>query len=220
MRDSVEGSWLERLASWYQRRQQLRKPWTSHRYVALDIESTGLDPKQHHVLSMAWMSIEPPVMQIGSAQYHVFAHGADVELGQSPTIHGLTRQDFLHSSEPKQTFAMLSRALSGAILVCHHKGMDWRFLRHMSKEYGIPIQPLGIFDTLAFEKNVVFNNPNKPPQTNQLTLNACRARRNLPTYHAHHAYTDTLACAELFLAQAYSYSNNSVSAQEMLTMAR
>lgn len=198
--------WLQKLAHWYDRRQKLKQPWQSLRYVALDIESTGLDPKKHQILSIAWMSIHPPVMHLGNAQYHVFAHGQELELGQSPTIHGLTRQDFLHSSEPKQTFAMLSRALNDAVLVCHHKGMDWRFLKHIEAQYGIPFKPLAIFDTLAFEKHKLERNPHQPIHGGQLTLSACRKRYNLPDYNAHHALTDTVACAELFLAQCYGFN--------------
>ena len=52
--------WLQKLANWYDRRQKLKQPWQSLRYVALDIESTGLDPKKHQILSIAWMSIHPP----------------------------------------------------------------------------------------------------------------------------------------------------------------
>lgn len=214
------GKLLGTLANWYQRRQQLQKPWTQQRYVALDIETTGLVPAKHHILSIAWMSINPPVMHSGSAQYHVFAHGQELELGQSPTIHGLTQQDFIHSSEPKQTYAMLSRALSDAVLVCHHKGMDWRFLKYIEKEYLLNFSPLGIFDTLAFEKNRMFRNPNHPPQKGQLTLSACRARYGLPNYTSHHALSDTFSCAELFLAQAFNYSDSSVSTAELLAVAR
>ncbi|RUO45113.1 3'-5' exonuclease [Idiomarina aquatica] len=210
------GKLLGALADWYQRRQQLQKPWTQQRYVALDIETTGLDPKKHQVLAIAWMSIEPPVMHTGSAQYHVFSHGQELELGQSPTIHGLTRQDFLHSSEPRQTYAMLSRALSGAVLVCHHKGMDWRFLKHIEKQFLINFQPLGIFDTLAFEKNSFFKDPDHPPKKGQLTLSACRSRHGLPTYTSHHAFTDTLACAELFLAQAFKNAEPEMKTLELL----
>ncbi|AVJ55313.1 3'-5' exonuclease [Idiomarina sp. OT37-5b] len=214
------GKLLGALADWYQRRQQLQKPWTQQRYVALDIETTGLDPKKHQVLSIAWMSIEPPVMHTGSAQYHVFSHGQELELGQSPTIHGLTRQDFLHSSEPRQTYAMLSRALSGAVLVCHHKGMDWRFLKHIEKQYFVNFRPLGIFDTLAFEKNSMFKDLSNPPQKGQLTLNACRLRHGLPNYTSHHALTDTLSCAELFLAQAFKFSGNDATTRELIDFAR
>jgi DNA polymerase-3 subunit epsilon len=211
------GKLLGALADWYQRRQQLQKPWTQQRYVALDIETTGLDPNKHQVLSIAWMSIDPPVMHTGSAQYHVFSHGELLDLGQSPTIHGLTQQDFIHSSEPRQTYAMLSRALSGAVMVCHHKGMDWRFLKHIEKQFGIPFKPLGIFDTLAFERFVMFKDPHHPPAKGQLTLTACRKRRALPIYESHHALTDTLACAELFLAQALASSSTTTSTAELLS---
>ncbi|RUO76997.1 3'-5' exonuclease [Idiomarina seosinensis] len=198
------GQLLGRLANWYQRRQQLQQSWLKQRYVALDIESAGLDPARHQMLSIAWLSINPPVMHTGSAQYHVFSHGQQLELGQSPTIHGLTQQDFLHSSEPKQTFAMLSRALTGAVLVCHHQGMDWRFLKYAEKQYGVPFKPLAIVDTLAFEKKRFDRRQQILKDKGQLTLSACRKRYNLPDYEAHHALTDTLSCAELFLAQAYS----------------
>jgi DNA polymerase-3 subunit epsilon len=100
---------------------------------------------------------------------------------------------------------MLSRALNDAVLVCHHKGMDWRFLKHIEAEYGIPFKPLAVFDTLAFEKHKLERKPHQPILGGQLTLSACRRRYNLPEYNAHHALTDTVACAELFLAQCYGF---------------
>lgn len=210
------GKWLGALANWYQRRQQLQQPWQQQRFVALDIESTGLDPRQHQMLSIAWLSIEAPVIYTGSAQYHVFSHGQQLELGQSPTIHGLTSEDFVHSSEPRQTFGMLSRALTDAVLVCHHRGMDWRFLKYAEQQFNIPLRPLAIFDTLAFEKRRLLKNPHHVLKTGELTLSACRQRWHLPAYHSHHALTDTLACAELFLAQAYGFSQPNCSTNELV----
>lgn len=214
------GGWLTQLADWYQRRSQLKAPWQQQRYVALDIETTGLDPNKHQVLSIAWLSIEPPVIHSGSAQYHVLAQSSELQLGQSPTVHGLTEQDFLHCSDPQQTYAMLSRALNGAVLVCHHRGMDWRFLKHIQTQYHVDFQPLAIFDTLAFENNKRFKGPHYRPRKNQLTLSACRQRYGLPEYTNHHALSDTLACAELFLAQALASNDVAMTTRQLVSLSR
>ena len=208
-------SWLQQLANWYDRRQQLKQPWQQLRYVALDIESTGLSPSKHDILSIAWVSVQPPAIQLGNAQYHVFAHGQDIDLGQSPTIHGLTKDDFIHSSDPKQTFEMLSRALNDAVMVCHHKGMDWGFLKQVEKVYGIPMKPLAVFDTLAFEKKQL-EKTEGAVRKDSLTLSACRKRYGLPDYHSHHALTDAVACGELFLAQGYSVNEGELTAKHLL----
>lgn len=211
------GYWLNRLASWYQRRTLLNRPWQQLRYVALDIETNGLDPKQHDILAIAWLSINPPLMDIGDAEYHIFP--ADhVVLGQSPVIHGLTRTDFTACSAPKQVLQQLAIDLQNAVLVCHHRRLDWAFLQSAAKHYGISLKPLAIFDTLAFEQQRLQRQPQYqhglPPAL--LTLSACRDRYLLPQYTAHNALDDAIACAELFLAEVYQAADENAQVGQLL----
>ncbi|RUO65900.1 DNA polymerase-3 subunit epsilon [Pseudidiomarina planktonica] len=201
---------LNALANWLERRATLAQPWRQLRYVALDLETTGLDAQQDSLLAMAWLNIQPPLMDYGSAQYHVMGRkGRDLkrDLKQSPVIHGLLERDFLRSSEPQQTLRVLSRVLNDAVLVCHHVSLDWQFLQAAAKRYNVTLKPLAFFDTLQFERRRM-QQQNEQPKPGELTLSACRAKYNLPMYGNHHAFSDALGCGELFLAQVYQYCGN------------
>lgn len=194
------------LGNWLERRAALAQPWRELRYVAVDLEMSGLNPEQDELLALAWINIQPPLMDYGSAQYHLLGRSGRQlpDLKQSPVVHGLMERDFLNSSEPKQTLRMLSRVLNDAVLVCHHVQLDWQFLQTAARKYDIPLKPLGFFDTLQFEHQRL-QRQQEPLGRDQLTLGACRKRYKLPTYSNHHAFADALGCGELFLAQAYQF---------------
>ena len=74
------------------------------------------------------------------------------------------------------------------------------------KQANITIRPKLILDTLHIEKKRLLNQSTEIKQ-GDLTLNACRRRYELPSYHCHHALTDAQAAAELLLAQSHQISN-------------
>lgn len=181
-----------------------RKNWLQHEFVALDIESSGLDPTRDRILSIAWVIIKPPLIDYATGQYFVI-HQDIMELKQSPIIHGLVRSDFTQADELELVLTRLSAELTGRILVGHNIDMDWRFLTKAAKSCNIKLEPLRRFDTLHFEhQRLTRFSDHFPPGA--LTLEACRARYSLPISQQHHAFSDALACAELFIAQIYRFA--------------
>lgn len=191
------------LNEYWQRQKQLQKSWRTQRYIALDIETSGLDPKSDQVLAIGWIAIQPPMMDYASAHY--FVTQARPDLKQSPVVHGMVQKDFAAAAAPKEALVQLSEDLKGAVLVCHHVQFDWQFLQRFAKAHGVRLQPLAKFDTLTFEAQRLKQQQHHIAR-GSLTLNACRQRFGLPDYTAHHAFSDALACGELFLAQAYQYA--------------
>lgn len=59
--------------------------------LAVDIETTGLDPARDHVLAIGWVPVDGESIDLGGARKVVLQ--ADAEVGQSATIHGLTDDD-------------------------------------------------------------------------------------------------------------------------------
>ncbi|MDN7124591.1 3'-5' exonuclease [Pseudidiomarina terrestris] len=212
------GKWKAALQNYWQRQRRLRKSWRQQRYVALDLETSGLEPKSDQVLAMGWVVIEPPVLDYQQAQY--FVTQAQPDLKQSPVVHGLVRRDFLDATPPQQALEQLATVLNGAVLVCHHVQFDWQFLQRLAKQHQVKLQPLAKFDTLTFEAARLRQQQHHIAR-GSLTLAACRQRFRLPMYEAHHAYSDAVACGELFLAQAYQYAGSSeASLQELLAKAK
>ncbi|RUO49361.1 3'-5' exonuclease [Pseudidiomarina donghaiensis] len=189
------------LKRWLKRWLQQKKPWTEHTYVALDVESSGLDPHSDQLLAVAWVVIKPPVIDYASGRYYLIKHD-QTELKQSPVVHGLVSKDFIDPTEPVEVLRELAKVLKDNVLVCHYIRLDWGFLKQAAKQHGIKLEPLARFDTLAYEAQRLKRHQHHIAR-GELTLNACRTRYGLPEYNAHHAFSDAIACGELMLAQRY-----------------
>lgn len=196
---------VERVRNFLSRRRELARNWRDQRYIALDLETSGLDPKSDQVLAMGWVTIKPPVIDYASGQY--FVTQVNPELKQSPVVHGMVQRDFAVAEAPQKALQKLAQELEGAVLVCHHVQFDWQFLQRFAKQHQVKLQPLAKFDTLTFEAQRLKQQQHHIAR-GSLTLKACRERFQLPDYNAHHAFSDALACGELFLAQAYQYAGS------------
>src|SRR5690554_3545863 len=145
-------------------------------------------------------------MDYQTARYYLFKH-EQTELKQSPVVHGLVAKDFIETTDPREVLQQLADVLKGKVLVCHHIQLDWRFLKRAAREYGVKLEPIALFDTLAFEA-ARLKRQQHHIERGSLTLNACRKRYGLPEYNAHHAFSDAVGCGELMLAQGYKYAGN------------
>lgn len=206
-------SW-QRLGDYWRRYRKLNKSWREHTYIALDLETSGLDPKRDQVLALGWVTVKPPVIDYAQSRY--FITQENPELKQSPVVHGMVQRDFAAAEEPRKALELLAQELSDAVLVCHHTQFDWQFLKRFAKQHGVRVTPLAKFDTLTFEAQRLKQQQHHIAR-GSLTLQACRDRFRLPNYQAHHALSDAIACGELFLAQAYQYGGHArVSLKELL----
>lgn len=191
------------LADSEQRKRMLKGGWQEARYVALDLETDGLEPDKHRILAAGWVPLSPPWIELKQADYGVVR--STQPLSQSAVIHGLSEQDLRHGEPLAKVLRRLARWLDGAVLVAHHAPFDWEFLRRAFAQENIPCQPLALLDTLRLEQKRLSRHKDWL-ERNELTLAACRQRYELPAMQQHHALSDAVACAELFLAQAYAYS--------------
>ncbi len=209
---------FNRLITWLRRRRELARPWQQLRYIALDLETSGLHPKTDSLLALAWIEIKPPQLDYRSARYFVLGQH-DTDLKQSPVVHGLRQQHFADPVEVRQALTDLARILDGAVLVCHHVQLDWQFLQTAARQHNIPLRPLALFDTLQFDARRLRKQHHHIAR-GSLTLASCRQRYQLPVYQAHHAFDDAVGCGELFLAQAYHFGGQArVSASEIIGQA-
>lgn len=159
--------------------------------LALDLETTGLDPDLDHVVSLGWVPIEHrQVVLAGAAHVLVRPPGP---IGESATIHGLTDAHVADAPPLGDVLPSLLDALSGRVLVAHHAPMEVGFLGR-----ALPGFAPSYVDTLAVERRL-HRDRELPPGF--LRLDASRRRHGLPSYAAHSALSDALAAAELLLAQ-------------------
>jgi DNA polymerase-3 subunit epsilon len=191
------------LTRYLKRRRLLSKNVLKQRYLVIDLELTGLDAKQHEIVSLAWVLIDNQCIKMSQSQHLV---NKDVKsLEQSPVFHGISDTTLAQGQSLNSILHALSAHFSDCILVFHNAMLDWGFLKVALKAANITTRPKLILDTLQIEKKRLLQQCAEIKQ-DDLTLNACRARYELPRYHCHHALTDAQATAELLLAQYHQIS--------------
>ena len=191
------------LSRYIKRRQLLAKNAFSQRYLVIDLELTGLDPKQHEIVSVAWVVIDNQCIKMSESQHFI---NKDVKsLEQSPVFHGISTDSVAQGQSLQSILMSLSAHFSDCILVFHNAMLDWGFLKLALKNAGVTQRPKLIIDTLQIEKKRLLQHTSDI-KLDDLTLNECRNRYDLPSYHCHHALTDAQATAELLLAQCHQIS--------------
>lgn len=177
-----------------------RRDWERGRYLALDLELTGLDPRTAEILSVGSIPIDGrDIIHAGATHVLAAPHG---EVGQSASIHGLTDDEVAAGLPLEDVIPGVLEALAGRVLVAHHARVELGFLSQACERlYGAPLLARTI-DTMLLQRRVLRINSDAEVRAGVLRLQAARDHFGLPRYRSHHALTDAIASGELFLAQA------------------
>ncbi|WP_299444679.1 exonuclease domain-containing protein [uncultured Phycicoccus sp.] len=167
--------------------------------LALDIETTGLDPRTDRVLSLGWVPVDGGRVVLGGAGHVVVSDAGEV--GQSATVHGITDDALATGSRLDEVLPEVLAALSGRVLLAHFARIETEFLGSACERLWGAGMPCEVVDTFELERRAVGGVWGGATPPGALRLWAARQRRGLPVYRAHEALTDALACAELYLAQ-------------------
>lgn len=174
-------------------------PVAELRLLAIDLETTGLDPRRDSIVSIGLVPVDGASIELGGAGHVVVRTDSDV--GQSPVFHGITDDDVAAGLPLAGALDEVLRALTGRVLLAHHAGIEAGFLGAACRSvHGAPL-PLRVVDTMALQRRLLWSGWQEDPPDGSLRLWAARERFGLPRYRAHHALADAMACAELYLAQ-------------------
>lgn len=186
--------------------------------LAVDMETTGLDPKRDRLLSIGWVALDGLEIDLSSAG-HVFIRpetsdaavpggggdgsetSVDEGVGQSATVHGLTDDALAAGVRLSEAVERLLAALTGRVMLVHFAPIETGFLDAACRSlYGVGA-PVTCLDTLELQRRLLTGGSDAALPAGALRLAAARETLGLPRYGAHEALTDALACAELYLAQ-------------------
>lgn len=187
--------------------------------LAVDLETTGFDPRRHRALSVGFVPVDGGGIALGGAEAVLLrpepGRGLDDEgVGQSATVHGITDDAVATGESVEAVLDQIFSALKGRILLAHYSPIETDFLSVLCQTtYGVR-PPLQVIDTLELQRRVVVGGPENEfrsaPDPEELRLGAARQRYGLPRYRAHNALGDALACAELYLAQVSELAERGV----------
>lgn len=166
--------------------------------VALDLETTGLDPTRDEIVSVGLVEMQHEAIRLGTSWHQLVRLARDLP-HQSVVIHNIT-DDQMRSGQPlADVLPDVLRRLKGKVMLVHYKSVEQNFINAAcEKLYGAPFV-IQTIDTLELGLRVL-ELQNHTIQSTDLRLFNLRPRYNLPLYRAHNAMIDALATAELFLA--------------------
>lgn len=169
--------------------------------LALDLETTGLDPKQDEIISLGLIPMNHKTIRSQGAGYWMAKPEQSLH-AESVTIHEITHSELAEAPRLHHILDEILDAMARQVVVVHCVAIERQFLLEASlKHYGYPLY-FPVLDTMDIERQV----QHKPwwkrfGKAPSLRLDACRQRYHLPRYKAHHALTDALSSAELLQAQ-------------------
>lgn len=166
--------------------------------LAVDLECTSLDLAAARILSVGHVPIDRQRVDLAAARYLVVNAGA--EATGNVAVHGLT-DDVIGTGAPlERAVEQVLQACAGRVLLAHHARIETTLLsRACQVLYGAPWHP-PVIDTMVLERRILRRGADRPDRAG-VDLATARERYGLPRYRSHHALTDAVACAELFLAQ-------------------
>ncbi|MFI8693509.1 exonuclease domain-containing protein [Dietzia maris] len=178
--------------------------------LAVDVETTGLDPRHDRVLAVGFVPVDGERIVLGGAGSVLLRpdRGPDDDddgVGQSATVHGLTDDAIATGADVEDVLDRVFTALTGRVLVAHYCPIEVDFLGALCRRtFGIR-PPVESVDTLELHRRVLGGGVDMgftaDPSPERLRLWGARERYGLPRYRAHDPLVDALACAELYLAQ-------------------
>lgn len=180
-------------------------PLGEAKYLAVDMETTGLKAENSRMLSIGWVPIDGDVIDLSGAR-HIYiktdeeATGKGV--GDSAIIHHITDEDLAEGADEKEAVAEFLEALNGRSILAHYAALELSFLDAACKKYfgaGFDGKHTKFVDTFALERRHM-ERMSTYPSGEDLRLPRVRSRYELPWYRSHDALTDALACAELYIA--------------------
>lgn len=175
-----------------------RTPWRAAGFIAVDVETTGLDPSRDEVISFAAVPVDGGRIVAGESVSGLVRPTAPLS-PRSIEIHGLRAQDLAAAPPPPLALAPLTRAMRDRILVAHVVGVERAFLRahRGSLERWLPrpaVDTALLWRLLRIERGE--GDPGPPP------LATVAASLGLPAHRPHEAEGDALTTAQAFLALA------------------
>ena len=197
-------NWLQQLSCAWQKT-QLQRPElalmfttsSAEQWVAIDCEMTGLNPKKHHLLSVAAIHINGSIIDTGNGM-HLVCRPPVMPDRDTIVIHGLRTADVEHGMSYDDMLALLLPFIGNRPIVGFCTQLDMAFLNPLVKRYmGTPL-PNEVIDLRhLYSRRISGHTQGLSGQAQHLTR--ILAHYNIPELGAHDAYNDAVMTAMAFL---------------------
>lgn len=180
------------------RPEQRRAP---RRLLALDLETTGVDPERAEILAIGTVPVVDGAVRIGAATSTLVRPGLRSAV-EGIVAHHLRPCDVLSAPALAEVLPTLLDAITDAeALLVHHAPLDVRVLERACDATGLRWPSPRVVDTIELIGRVrrrqrATGSGRRLPRD----LAGARQALGLPPHRAHDAAADAIATAELYLA--------------------
>lgn len=174
--------------------------------VAMDMETTGLDPRRHGIVSLGLVPFTLEGIPLASRRYWVVRPRQALTASSVPW-HRITHSAIEHAPDLEEVLEDVLEVLAGRLAVVHYRTIEREFLdAAVTERLGVGLR-LPVIDTMELEARAhrvgIVARLRRALGGGQVSVRLAdsRARYGLPAYTGHHALMDALAAAELLQAQ-------------------
>ena len=164
-------------------------------FIVLDSETSGLDLKKDHLLSIAALKIRNFEIDIASRYEAFFLHDNYIP-DDSVKVHGILSNHLKSGTSEKEILLKFLEFIQNGIIVGHHIGFDLAMInKSLKSQFGIQLRNKSL-DTAVLAKRIenTFDRGGKPD-----SLDTLCERYNISLGKRHTASGDTFITALLFL---------------------
>jgi DNA polymerase-3 subunit epsilon len=178
----------------------LKQNAKSLRYVALDLETTGLSHARDRIVSIAAFRVVEGRIPLGDVFNSLVNPGRTIP-PSAIRIHGIVPSMVSGAASFAEVFDQFLRYLGTDILVGYHVRFDMHFLNiYMKQRYGFPLQNLALDASLMCRKIVTPQHMGSYTRRyrGHPSLDAVAEHFDLEIFQRHTALGDALATAMIF----------------------
>lgn len=194
-----------------------RTPVKDCRFIVIDFELTGLDPRRDHIVSVGWVPVANLQIVLTEARHYLVK--SPVSVGQSATIHGLHDRHLKSALPLEEVLQEFMTTYAGYVPVAHYAALDKTVLERAIKRWLGRAPRLEFIDTMQLERRRL-ERQGEQLSSAALRLDQCLARHKLPAIAPHQALEDAYGCALLLLSQIKSARANDFTLAELRRASR
>jgi len=179
-------------------------------FVAMDFETTGLNPDEHEIISIGLVPFDLHRIYLRQTQ-EWFVQPKRQLTHDSVAIHRITHSQLQSAPDLSEVLGPLLEALNGRIAVVHFRYIERDFLFNAVERLTGEQLMFPMIDTMEIEDRYhrqAFGTRFKQllrGRKESVRLADSRERYSLPRYQLHSAHIDALATAELLQAQVHHH---------------